>query len=470
MKNRYLLQDAIGLIDDTIITEAGNISAIKKSVKIRRHLTCAASLLLIFALLIPIASHLFTQNTYTPYMLNALEDPLHVNGKQSATIRGDGSPIGSNGSPPAFEFNLTGFCVKTEIVEILPDTYSTFQTHVTASKNTYRLIRFRTLDVINGKNIPETFLYRIPESKLVDLSYDCFYMSISQLATERYVMYNETKACLERFDEILFYDNFPELGNIIAFTDGIFDESLWQNKSWLYGYQFARYMLDEENEQLYVTRGCTEAYTRAKIDSQLPLLFDRYKSPSPQYITLDTEEEKTAFDYVTDFANGVFIPQYYSSTNVIYRRFINGIPTDETISFDFEKNEVEYSESRYTETDLQALENVALRIAEREEAYKQSFPEPKRIDTEGKKLYTLKVFGWYVKKDGTVYGVVQTRWTYSTKETIWTYHYVDEAFTVYDAKRKKEMELSRKKLIALVGENDYIYPYEYGEKRGQPLY
>ena len=32
MKNRYLLQDAIGLIDDTIITEAGNISAIKKSV------------------------------------------------------------------------------------------------------------------------------------------------------------------------------------------------------------------------------------------------------------------------------------------------------------------------------------------------------------------------------------------------------------------------------------------------------
>ena len=50
MKNRYLLQDAIGLIDDTIITEAGNISAIKKSVKIRRHLTCAASLLLILAI------------------------------------------------------------------------------------------------------------------------------------------------------------------------------------------------------------------------------------------------------------------------------------------------------------------------------------------------------------------------------------------------------------------------------------
>ena len=479
MKNRFLLQDAIGLIDDAIILEASDVTAIRKRLKIQRALLRAASILVVFALLLPITVSIIHQignpslpitdptkqpTPYSPYVFNALETPTKLDGISSANIHGNSSLYDTNNSPPSFCFELGGINVKAKLIEVLPDTYGSQNSRSTS----YRLLRFRTLEVICGENIPETFLYRIPASKLVDMSYDCLYMSIKQLGTERYVMYNKSQECFERFDEILFYDNYPELGNVIAFTDGIFDESLWQNDSWLYGYQFGKWALDQNYEDLYVYRGCTEEYTKNKMKTDIEKFPQLHEPLSPDYMTFSTQEDQEAFDYVTDFKNGVFLQEDYSRYSVTFRRYINGCPTDETIRFDSYNNAVIYSESRYTEEELKTLENIAIRVEEQAESYRQNFPLPEHIDTEGKSLRGLSVFGWYAKKNGTVYGIVQTRWIYTNKIDNRTYRYTDEAFTVYDAANKLYQQPTRDELIELVGVHSHLYQYHYGYEYGSP--
>ena len=90
---------------------------------------------------------------------------------------------------------------------------------------------------------------------LVVAQYDALLISMTQLPKNSVLRNGDMLTSID----YIFIDpqRCPELGNIIAFTDGVFDESLWQDRSWLYGYQFAKHRLDENDETLLVSRGST---------------------------------------------------------------------------------------------------------------------------------------------------------------------------------------------------------------------
>ena len=182
---------------------------------------------------------------------------------------------------------------------------------------------------------------------------------MSQIGVENYVLKNATQNRMESFELPMFadYQDNPELGNIIAFTDGIFDESLWQNETWRYGYQFASYYLDNpEAGNLVVFRGDSESTVIAAIKEQ----FDEwhpagYQEPSVSTVDFTTQAAKDALEYVKPFANGVFSQTYLpynGSGELIFRRYINGCQTEETIRIDLLTEEVTYSEVRYTKEDM----------------------------------------------------------------------------------------------------------------------
>ena len=280
---------------------------------------------------------------YTPIIFDATVSPEQLNGNGLEFIVGSSVSIsgGESATPPRFEFS-SGIAVKAKVVKNHPDKYYKLDVSSEYRPTAYRLIQMETIEVISGENVPQYFLYLIPEYVYVDMSvYDSLLISMSQIGVENYVLKNATQNRMESFELLVFadYQDNPELGNIIAFTDGIFDESLWQNHSWLYGYQFAKLDLDNpEHSNLVVARGDSEGVVISAIKKQ----FDEwhptgYQEPSVSTIDFTTQAAKDALEYVKPFANGVFSQTYLpynGNGELIFRRYINGCQTEETIKID----------------------------------------------------------------------------------------------------------------------------------------
>ena len=343
-----------------------------------------------------------------------------------------------------------------------------------AASLAYRLIRFNVIQSIQGEAIPQEFLYLLPAHLLVDMTpYDTFFLSMSQVGTTDYVMRNDTQNRIEALPLPVFgdYQDSPELGNVIAFTDGVFNEGLWQNESWIYGYQFGRGYLDHpEQGSLVVFRGCTEEDTLQAIKEQI----HSYSHKIPPVVSLNftSEEAVAAINFVKPFENGVFaqeLNRYYNPPTMVYRRYINGCQTDETITINLETEEVTYSEVRYSEEDMATMPDIALLVSELAAQYKESTPTPPRhIPTEEQNLFDLRVYGWYAKVGDTVYGIIRTSWIYSELAALegymypyWMYYYDDVYLLLAPAQDSPRM-IDREELIELVGSRRNIYTGEYG--------
>ena len=397
--------------------------------------------------------------------------PEKLNGSSLEFVVGSSISI-SGGSadpaPPAFQFSY-GIAVKARVVKNHPDKYYKLNVGSVSRPSAYRLIQMETIEVISGENVPQYFLYLIPEYVYVDMSvYDSLIISMTQLGVENYVLKNETKNQMESFELPIFADeqDLPELGNIIAFTDGVFDESLWQNGSWLYGYQFGKHYLDDpDNSYLVVARGDDESTVITAIKAQYG---EWYNAPVLTVRSLDpaTKAAKDALEYVKPFANGVF-SQYYSGTEIIYRRYINGCQTEETISIDLLTEEVTYSEIRYTKEDMERIENISAHLSNKASEYEEQLPTPPHTDPEGKELLCLNLYAWYVKVDGKLYGVIKTSWRYMEKDD-WFIQYYDDSYVLYDMTAGSATDISRDDLIAIVGTRN-VYTGEYGKGILMPM-
>jgi hypothetical protein len=296
---------------------------------------------------------------------------------------------------------------------------------------------------------------------------------MNQIGVENYVLKNVTKNQMESFELPIFADYWdePELGNIIAFSDGIFDESLWQNDTWLYGYQFARYYLDNPKySDLVVARGDPESAVISAIKKQFDERYPDYQEPSVITLDFTTQEAKDAIEYVKPFANGVFSQTYlhYNGNGaLIFRRYINGCQTEETIRIDLLTEEVTYSEVRYTKEDMEQIENISSHLSQKASEYEKKLPIPPHIDPEGKELLGLNLYAWYVKADGRLYGVIKTAWRYKEKDD-YLVQYYDDAYVLYDISAGTEDEISRDDLVAIVGTRN-MYMGEYGRGKVLPM-
>lgn len=406
-------------------------------------------------------------NDPPPIIFAATVFPDKLNGNNSEFIVGSSLSISggsADSAPPRFQFDK-GITVKAKVVKNHPDQYYKLDVSSEFRPTAYRLIQMETIEVIYGENVPKYFLYLIQDYVYVDMSvYDSLFISMYQQGVENYVLKNATQNQMESFELPLFrdYQDHPELGNIIAFKDGIFDESLWQNENWIYGYQFADHLLDNpEDSDLVVARGDSESDVISKIKKQLSGY--NYIAPSTNCISalnFKSQAAKDVLEYVKPFANGVFSQTYYANSRILFRRFINGCQTEETVSIDLNTEEVTYSETRYTKDDMAKMVNISAHLSQKAKEYAEELPTPPHTDPEGKTLLCLNLYAWYEKVDGKVYGVIKTAWRYMEEGDYYVQYY-DDNYVLYDMSSESAAEISRDDLIELLGERN-VYTGEYG--------
>lgn len=406
---------------------------------------------------------------YEPILLDATLDPNRLSGSAFELVVGTSGGNGTSGAPPAFQFVYYHIVVKAKATKVYEDVYYLLDTSSIYPPKAHRLVEMETFEVIHGENVPQTFLYMLPEYYFVDFSvYDSLLISMEQLGAENFVLRNGTKNKIEVLSLPVFWDyqDCPVLGNVIAFTDGIFDESLWQTDSWIYGYQFAEGRLENPEDEAYVDklvvfRGCTESDAICeivnRIENEKPHI---YRVPSVVSLQFTEKEALAAMEYVKPFANGVFSQTIPYRDRVLFRRYINGCQTEETVTIDLTTQKVTYSEVRYSQEELMQLDNIAVHISNRAAEYAVQVPEPPHTDPSGKVLRGLSLYGWYVKANNKAYGVVKTVWKYYS-ETNRNEYYYDDSYTLYDIQSKTAKIVSRDELISIVGSRN-VYRGEYG--------
>ena len=284
--------------------------------------------------------------------------PQALSGQSLHFIQGS-SANGSGGAaaPPRFEFSVYAQCVvKAKLTEVLEDLYQPLEVSPSYRPTQYRLLKFETLEVYRGEDVPSEFYYRIPAYLQGEFTkYDCFFLSMSQEGLAGYATVNLTESAVEQLRLPLFEDYMgkPQLGGIIAFTDGVFDESLWQDESWIYGYQFGDHMLDVEDPYLVVHRGYREEDTAAAIREQIADL--SYPPEKVLYLSgLPEGEAKALAEELLSMENGIYA-HWTTVSSAVFTRFIDGCQTEERIVIDFATGEITPSEVSYTPSDLESL-------------------------------------------------------------------------------------------------------------------
>lgn len=374
---------------------------------------------------------------------------------------------GGQGCPPAFEFSFGYLHVVARAVEEYPEVYESLNDYGSAKTARYRLFRMEVIDPLDS-GLEGDFYYVLPAHLKGDLTkYDALLISMEQLVKNYVLRHGDQLTAFE----YLFADpgDHPELGNMIAFTDGIFDESLWQDKSWNYGYQFGRDYLDVEyrdkligGKDMLVERGSTLEEALRRRQEQADKWNGWPQNTQVQQVVFPKEEAKAAMEYIEPFVNGVFVPR--GNRDSFYRRYINGCPTNEWISIWAGEGDerVETSPYRFEAEDLEGLADLSAYIAKLD----LSQFAPQHTDLTGKELIYNTAVGWYEKTESGVYSVVRIVWRYLDSENCYV-EYHDETFILLDENNARL--ISREELLGLIGKNQNIYQDEYGAPIHMPM-
>ncbi len=487
------LYTAMNGLDPHLIEKAApsknNPEKVKKSFPVRKWLPVAACICLVFLVSVYAASRfpkepgLHTPSTSSESAVSSTNvgDTLPSgwlvpNGnliyldaecKTSAAVNGTsvkhaGSESSSSvqSAPPSFGFQFGYLAVVAKAVEELPDIYQTLNAYGSIYTYRYRVFKMEVLDPLES-GMAGSFYYALPEHLKGDLTrYDALLISMDQSGND-YIMLNTATKVLTAFSS-MFADpyNEPELGSIIAFTDNVFDESLWQDRSWIYGYQFAEHQLDEGKgyDGMLVYRGSTlEDALSAMAHIQdgwgtwnKPVRVNQYDFQS--------EAAKRAIAFVKPFENGVFVPT--RAMKLRYNRYVGGCPTNEWIMIDQETEEVTRSEYSFADEDFENLPDIAAYV----DSLDLTTIVPQHTDTKGKKLLFNSAMGWYEKTADGVYSIVRITWRHSDENDYFMQYY-DETFILLED--SGAMIVSREALISLIGDNRNIWYGEYGV--GEPI-
>lgn len=387
---------------------------------------------------------------------DATENPARING---ATTAGETGSVPSGFSsllaPPTFRFSDSEMVITARVTEILPDVYYALHDSFDYSSVPYRLLRIEVLSTLWGEGVPEEILYLLPEENLGDMTaFDTLVMAIRQHNCENSVLINVSQGQMEQFPLLFWSPNYDPVGNIIAFTDGEFDESLWDRTLW-YGAE-VHYFDYGEVASLKVS-------SLSGLLDDLQTLFEKRLASGKQpgkvkQLNVQTDAAKQLLETMTSFENGVFVPKFEQADNreeIVFRRYVGGIQTNETIILDLLTEKVTYSDTSFTQEELAAMPDVPGYLMQLDTAIAEGTLQPPRVDPEGKKLVSCGAEGWYIKIDQGIYGIVQTLWIYQQQaegELVW---YKDAEYTLLDAPKGVIHTISCEELNTLLGESRF---------------
>lgn len=401
----------------------------------------------------------------TSHLSPAYQIAIDNNGKSFQYISGAANPGASSGpdaAPPAFEFQYGYIHVVAKAIEEV-GTYETLNAYGSTQTHSYRMFAMQVIDPLESgmeTGSAGTFFYLLPAYyQQVDLTrYDALLISMTQLP-KNFVLRGDGELIADNY---IFADpqDCPELGNIIAFTDGVFDESLWQDMHWRYTYLGEAY-LDRNDDSLLVSRGSTLEEALQRRQAQIEEWGQWAKCQTVKHYDFQTEAAQQVMDYVRPFENGIFVPQR-SSYDYVLRRYINGCPTNERIWIDLEDETVTASDYRFEEADFENLPDLSTYIA----GLDLTKIAPQHTDPSGKILISKSAVGWYEKTETGVYSIVRIAWRYFDEDNYYMEYY-DETFILLD--ETGDHIISREDLIELIGENSNISNQEYGVGMEMPM-
>lgn len=384
-----------------------------------------------------------------------------------------------------FCFDYRGINVVAKAAEDL-GIYQTLNEYGSTQTYSYRLFRMEVTDPLQS-GIEGSFYYLLPENLKGDLTqYDALLISMRQLP-KNFVLRRDNELTAFAY---LFADpqDIPEWGNILAFNDGIFDEFFWLDNGWFSEFSYQMYAYTKY-EKPY-----GDAYGEDTIDDHLvsigstleealqrrQMLLDEWerseqaKPASVKHYAFQTETARQALNNRKPFENGIFFPER-NSKNYFLRRYINGCPTSEWISIDYDTETVTTSEHSFKKEDIEKLPNLSAYIANLD----LTQIAPQHLDTSGKNLIYNSAVGWYEKTENGVYAIVRIAWQYQGNvawhhlggNRVWVYQrdlenmknwgsFYDETFILLE--ENGDRVISREDLIELIGENPNISNEEYG--------
>ena len=361
---------------------------------------------------------------------------------------------------PRMDFQNGCIHVVAKAVETYPGVYEWLYAHGGQQILEYRLLRMEVINPLES-GLEGDFYYLLPKHLQGDLTkYDALLISMAQLP-KNFVLRSGDELTAFAY---LFADQLdtPEMGNMIAFTDGVFDESLWQEETWSAGYVYGKDQLDRNDEHLLVSRGSTLEEALLRRQAQVDKCGEWAKPKQVKLYDFQTEAARQAMEYLKPFENGIFFASRGGDlAEYSVRRYINGCSTNEWLKIDYDKETVRTSEYRFEDADLENLPDLSVYIKNLE----LSKLTPQHTDTEGKTLAYNSAWGWYEKTETGVYSVVQIAWRYfdqeeqPDEEVLYTAYY-DETFILLD--ETGDRIVSREELVSLIGDSVRISDMEYG--------
>lgn len=375
--------------------------------------------------------------------------------------RGDVNGFAGGGTYYPFEYTC-GITVVAKLEEVLPDLYSSVS-GCAFSAGSYNIMKFKILEVVYGENIPEEIYYLIPKHLDTDLfEYDALLLSIEQYGFESVPLVNISKMQMEVFP-ILFQTadagGDPEMGEVIAFKNGVIDRGLWEKSGWNYA---SKYHLPENGAMPYFFPVKIGDTLEGAV-SYIRECFDNWKGVKPysgivRTADFEGEDFQKLLAYVEPFENGVYMQRGYDprSKSSFYTRMLGGFYTNDEVYLSVYNKKAEFRGEQYTQEELSRIPDLAQLISslDLKKITPPHTPGYEKLDMIGR-----SVSGRYIKNNGKVYGCVKITWQMRTEDG---YHdYFDDIYILVQSDGSYR-EVSRYEIKKHIGDDAFISNYQYG--------
>ena len=306
----------------------------------------------------------------------------------------------------------TGICVEAKVLAVLPDRYlypGTF-----TSSPGYHILRLKVCDTIIGKDLPSELFWAIPVEYATDLKdYSSLIIRFDQDGCENAVVLNATRQRAESFSFLFRCQNgfYPLAhGNVLAYSGGRLDTSLWDKAGWSEGKSTVMSLLEQGREYPGKLDGKIKD-AKQVIRQQFAALckeagISNSAPPIGRNALYTDEASQKILDYVAPFKNGVFASEFSTySQCATYYRLVEGFPTNEVYSIypeDYEGERIHQSSPRFTKKDLENLPDVVGMI--------DSLDPTAVRETKNGTLAFAGATGHYYKVGSEIIGLVTCSW------------------------------------------------------------